>query len=101
MNGASSVTLDYQVGERLFLDRGVFLEVDVPVVLTDTTPRATAPTRKITYLKRVFQGYRLPPAWSLSCLDQLNVQFNSGVVTALSNVYKAFEMTSEYYNGLL
>jgi hypothetical protein len=34
MNGAQSATLNYQIGERIFLDRGVFLEIDVPVVFT-------------------------------------------------------------------
>jgi hypothetical protein len=37
LNGAQTMNLTYQVGETLFLDRGVFLEVDVPVTLTPTT----------------------------------------------------------------
>jgi hypothetical protein len=37
MNGASSTTLTFQGSEQLFLDRGVFVEVDVPVVLTRKT----------------------------------------------------------------
>jgi hypothetical protein len=103
MNGASSTTLTFQGSEQLFLDRGVFVEVDVPVVLTRKTaltgndPKATDYLSKSNYFKDIaFRQYGI-----LSCVDQINIQFNQNAVTNISNVFRCFEMTSEYYSSLM
>jgi hypothetical protein len=62
MNGASSTTLTFQGSEQLFLDRGVFVEVDVPVVLTRKTAlTGNDPKRQTTFKVKLLQGYCLSP----------------------------------------
>jgi hypothetical protein len=96
------MNLTYQVGETLFLDRGVFLEVDVPVTLTPTTAFSTVPI-DTTYLADAgsFKEIAFRQYGILSCVDQLTVNFNSATVAAVNNLQRSFEMTSEYYNGAL
>ena len=102
MSGSNSATLTYQLGERLFLDRGVFLEVDVPLVLTPTTPFATAPVAADYHiLAGGFRDIAFRQYGILSCLDQLSVQFNNNPVTTLTNIQRCMEMTPEYGNGLM
>ena len=102
LNGAQTMNLTYQVGETLFLDRGVFLEVDVPVTLTPTTAFGTVPTSS-TYLAAAnhFKEVAFRQYGILSCVDQLTVAFNNATVSSISNLQRSFEMTSEYYNGAL
>jgi hypothetical protein len=103
MNGSTSATLTYQLGERLFLDRGVFLEVDVPVVLTKqgATVFPTIPSAADYHtLSNGFRDIAFRQFGILSCLDQLSVQFNNNPVTTLTNIQRYLEMTPEYGNGV-
>ena len=102
LNGAQTITLNYQIGERVFLDRGVFVEVDVPVKLTPTAAFGAPPDYdNYLTLAQKFKDIAFRQYGILSCVDQLNVQFNNQPVTSLTNVQRCFESTSEYYNGAL
>jgi hypothetical protein len=68
MNGASSTTLTFQGSEQLFLDRGVFVEVDVPVVLTRKTALTGNDPKATDYLQSQITSRILPFASTGSSL---------------------------------
>jgi hypothetical protein len=99
-NGGQTVSFQTRIGETFFLDRGVILQQEIPVAITLATAHAsTIDASNYVEACGYFKNLALRQNGLIAGIENIELTLNENVVTNVTQVARAYEMSSEYYAG--
>jgi hypothetical protein len=94
-NGNTNLSFDFAVGSKLFLDRGVHVEMRIPINLTRkaiTTPATTVLEWANNFDNICWRQYGL-----IQGVQSIDLKFDSSSISTITDVSQNFEAISEYH----